>query len=132
MMTTSQPGGCGIDPPSSVIGSPNILSPMRPSSSGAASRRHLLRVALGAAAGALAGLIARPVPTMDAGALFRDRPSAERIGRRYLASPMAEPDRNAILAASPRLERALAAPREQTARQLRRTIAVAFRHGGGA
>ena len=66
---------------------------------------------------------------MDAGALFRDRPSAERIGRRYLASPMAEPDRNAILAASPRLERALAAPREQIARQLRRTIAVDFRRG---
>ncbi|HTO82362.1 MAG TPA: hypothetical protein VMQ73_09010 [Methylomirabilota bacterium] len=102
---------------------------MHPSSSGAASRRHLLRVALGAAAGALAGLIARPAPRAAAGALFRDRPSAERIGRRYLASLTAEPDRNAILAASPRLDRALAAPVEQTARQLRQAIAVDFRHG---
>jgi hypothetical protein len=102
---------------------------MHPTSSGAASRRHLLRVALGAAAGALAGLIARPAPRATAGALFRDRPSAERIGRRYLASPTAEQDRTTILAASPGLARALAAPRDQAARQLQQAIDADFRHG---
>jgi len=76
-------------------------------------------------------MIVRPplAPALTPASFFRDRANAERIGRRYLASLGAETNRNAILGASPPLQRALASPPGQAAEMLRHAIDADFRRG---
>jgi hypothetical protein len=85
---------------------------------GSISRRGLLRGTICVLIGSLS--ISLPWPTPRAtpatlGALLRHRTSAERIGRRYLATLPAGTDESQLFAMSPTLDHALHAARHQPA-----------------
>jgi hypothetical protein len=104
---------------------------MDSSRSGAVSRRHVVRLACGAAAGGVTAAIAPPSraeATRLAG-LFRDGASASRVGHRYLATLASDADRTTILAASPALEPVLRASRRGAAALLRQAVAEDFQRG---
>jgi hypothetical protein len=83
---------------------------------GTISRRRFARGMISALVGALAitlPWLVRPATPADFGALLRRRASAERIGRRYLATLPADMDKSRLLVMSPALDQALNVVRHQ-------------------
>jgi hypothetical protein len=107
---------------------------MRPSVAGTIPRRRFACAVMSALTGGLA--IALPWPHAETraglGALLRHRASAERIGRRYLATLPAGTDESRLRAMSPVLGQVLRAVQhrpEVAADLLRRSIDEDFRRG---
>jgi hypothetical protein len=105
---------------------------MRSPVAGTMPRRRFARALMSVLTGGLA--IALPWPRAEAradpGTLLRHRASAERIGRRYLATLPAGTDESRLLAMSPVLHHVLRAVRhrpEAAADLLRRSIDEDFR-----
>jgi len=89
---------------------------MRLPVAGTTSRRRFLRGMLPALLGSLAiapPSLARAEAPASLGALLRRRASAERIGRRYLATLPAGTDNSRLLAMSPALDQASRAVRHR-------------------
>src|SRR5262249_25056610 len=116
-----------------LLALPRLTSEMELSDAGTVSRRHFLRGTVPVLIGGLAmtlPLLTRAVLPADLGALVRDRESAERIGRHYLATLPVDTNSSQLLMMSPALGSALQTVQHDpavAAQLLRRGIADDFR-----